>query len=162
MCWALGSCVPSGVRPLPSREEPDALRYHVTFVRAPQPALEVGILRGGERAPRDFLFTQPGGVDQVLAFGEDGSERELPVRGRHAGFFTVRLPDGEVEMALLWRHPERLVTMFLAANDRSLLALKMAVEGLTPPQVSAATGVAEADIRAAVESCVADGLVLSP
>ena len=55
------------------------------------------------------------------------------------------------EMALLWRHPERLVTMFLAADDRSLLALKMAVEGLTPAQVAAATGVAEADIRAAVE-----------
>ncbi|MFY0524101.1 DNA-binding domain-containing protein [Archangium gephyra] len=72
------------------------------------------------------------------------------------------VPEPGQEMALLWRHPERLVTMFLAANDRSLLALKMAVEGLTPPRVSAATGVAEADIRAAVDSCVADGLVLSP
>ena len=71
-------------------------------------------------------------------------------------------PEAGQEMALLWRHPERLVTMFLAANDRSLLAVKMALEGLTPSQVSAATGVAEADIRAAVESCVADGLVLSP
>ncbi|MFY0524104.1 hypothetical protein ACN28I_13350 [Archangium gephyra] len=114
LCWALCSCVPSaGVRPLPSREEPRALRYHVTYVRAPQHALEVGVLLGGEGAPRDFLFTQPGGVDRVLAFGEDGSERELPVRsdggvlvpprtrsvryrypleasprGRHAGFFT--------------------------------------------------------------------------
>ena len=27
------------------------------------------------------------------------------------------------EVALLWRHPERLVTMFLAAEDRSLLVL---------------------------------------
>lgn len=71
-------------------------------------------------------------------------------------------PEPGQELALLWRHPERLVTMYLAASDRSLLALKMAVEGLTPSQVAAATGVAEADIRAAVESCVADGLVLSP
>ncbi|MCY1079972.1 HvfC/BufC N-terminal domain-containing protein [Archangium lansingense] len=71
-------------------------------------------------------------------------------------------PERGQEMALLWRHPERLVTMFLAANDRSLLTLKMAVEGLTPPQVAEATGVAEADIRAAVASCVEDGLVLSP
>ncbi|WNG35782.1 DUF2063 domain-containing protein [Archangium violaceum] len=71
-------------------------------------------------------------------------------------------PEPGQEMALLWRHPERLVTMYLAASHRSLLALKMAVEGLTPAQVSAATGVAEADIRAAVEACVADGLVLSP
>ncbi|QRK05118.1 putative DNA-binding domain-containing protein [Archangium violaceum] len=71
-------------------------------------------------------------------------------------------PEPGQEMALLWRHPERLVTMYLAASDRSLLALKMAVEGLTPAQVAAATGVAEADIRAAVEACVSDGLVLSP
>ncbi len=66
------------------------------------------------------------------------------------------------EMALMWRHPERLVTMFLAANDRSLLAVKMALEGLTPAQVAAATGVAEADIRTAVDACVQEGLVLSP
>ena len=31
-------------------------------------------------------------------------------------------PEPGQEMALLWRHPERLVTMYLAANDRSLLA----------------------------------------
>jgi hypothetical protein len=79
------------------------------------------------------------------------------VRGQGRG-----RPEPGQELALLWRHPERLVTMFLAASDRSLLALKMAVEGLTPSQVAEATGVAEADIRATVESCVADGLVLSP
>jgi hypothetical protein len=108
---ALCSCLP--VRPLPSREEPGLLRYHVTYVREPRHALEVGILRGGEGAPRDFLFSQPGGVERVHVFGRDGSERELPVsaegrvlvppdtrslryrypldasrRGRHAGFFT--------------------------------------------------------------------------
>jgi hypothetical protein len=66
------------------------------------------------------------------------------------------------EMVLLWRHPEQLVTMYLPANDRSLLAVKMALEGLTSAQVAAATGVAEADIRAAVDSCVEEGLVLSP
>jgi ribosomal protein S2 len=65
-------------------------------------------------------------------------------------------------MVLLWRHPEQLVTMYLPANDRSLLAVKMALEGLTSAQVAAATGVAEADIRAAVDSCVEEGLVLSP
>ncbi len=54
------------------------------------------------------------------------------------------------------------MTMYLPANDRSLLAVKMALEGLTSAQVAAATGVAEADIRAAVDSCVEEGLVLSP
>jgi len=66
------------------------------------------------------------------------------------------------ELALLWRHPEQLVTMYQAADDRSLLVLKMAVEGLTPSQVAETTGVAEADIRNAVDACVADGLVLPP
>jgi hypothetical protein len=72
------------------------------------------------------------------------------------------VPEPGQELALLWRHPERLVTMYLAANNGSLLAVKMAMEGLTPSQVAQATGVAEADIRAAVASCVEDGLVLSP
>jgi hypothetical protein len=36
------------------------------------------------------------------------------------------------------------------------------VEGLTPPEVAAATGVPEADIRAAVDACVEEGLVLAP
>jgi uncharacterized protein len=71
-------------------------------------------------------------------------------------------PEPGQELALLWRHPERLVTMYLAASDRALLAVKMAVEGLTPPEVAAATGVPEADIRAAVDSCVEEGLVLAP
>jgi uncharacterized protein len=71
-------------------------------------------------------------------------------------------PEPGQELALLWRHPERLVTMYLAASDRSLLALKMAVEGLTPPEVAAATGVSEADIRVAVDACVEEGLVLAP
>jgi hypothetical protein len=66
------------------------------------------------------------------------------------------------EMALLWRHPRELVTLYMAADDAALLALKMAVEGLAPTEVAVATGVAEAGIRAAVERGVADGLVLTP
>ncbi|WNG56319.1 DUF2063 domain-containing protein [Archangium gephyra] len=66
------------------------------------------------------------------------------------------------EMALLWRHPRTLVTLYMAADDAALLALKMAVEGLAPADVAAATGVDEARIRAAVERAVADGLILPP
>ncbi|REG28781.1 hypothetical protein ATI61_108323 [Archangium gephyra] len=119
---ALCSCLP--VRPPPSREEPGRLRYHVTYVREPRHALEVGILRVGEGAPRDFLFSQPGGVERVRIFGADGSERELPVsaeghvlvppdtrslryryvldasrRGRHAGFFTGQGEDDARQVA---------------------------------------------------------------
>ncbi|MFY0578885.1 DNA-binding domain-containing protein [Cystobacter fuscus] len=71
-------------------------------------------------------------------------------------------PEPGQELALLWRHPERLVTMYLEAEERSLLVLKMAVEGLEPRQVAEATGVEEAVIRAAVDTRVADGLVLAP
>jgi hypothetical protein len=71
-------------------------------------------------------------------------------------------PEAGEEIALLWRHPKRLVTMYMAADDAALLALKMAVEGLTPAQVAEATGVAEATIQAGLERCAADGLVLLP
>lgn len=66
------------------------------------------------------------------------------------------------ELALVWRHPRTLGTLYMAADDAALLALKMAVEELTPAEVSAATGVEPAGIRAAVERGVEDGLVLAP
>lgn len=65
------------------------------------------------------------------------------------------------EMALLWRHPRELKTWFMAAHERALLVVKMAVEGLSPGDVAAATGVAEGDVRQAVEECVRKGLVLA-
>ncbi|MFY0575210.1 DNA-binding domain-containing protein [Cystobacter fuscus] len=71
-------------------------------------------------------------------------------------------PRSGEELALLWRHPRDLVTLYMAADDVALLALKMAVEGLAPTEVAVSTGVAESDIRAAVARCVADGLVLPP
>ena len=71
-------------------------------------------------------------------------------------------PESGEERALLWRHPRQLVTMYQAADDRALLALKMALEGLTPLQVAAVTGVSEADIQSTLDACVASGLVLAP
>jgi hypothetical protein len=96
-------------------------------------------------------------VNPTLAVLEHPFQLCAYVRDRGQG-----QPEPVPELALLWRHPEQLVTMFVAASDRSLLALKMAVEGLTPSRVAEATGVPEADIQAAVDTCVADGLVLSP
>lgn len=66
------------------------------------------------------------------------------------------------EMALLWRHPRQLSTWFMQAHERALLVVKMAVEGLSPADVAAATGVAEGDVRQAVEECIREGLVLAP
>lgn len=80
----------------------------------------------------------------------------------------VRSPDrssppapGE-EMALVWRHPRFLTTWYRAASPQVLLVLKMAVEGLSASDVAAATGMAEDDVRRAVEECARDGLVLAP
>lgn len=71
------SCV--GVpRPHPAKD-PASLRYTVTFVREPAPALdvEVVLVRG---TPRVFRFTSPGGVESVSAYREDGEHFELPVK----------------------------------------------------------------------------------
>ena len=68
--------------PLPTRAAPpgraggaEALSYTVTFVREPEPALEVEILRVHDEAPRRFLFTQPGVVSEVRLQDERGRER---------------------------------------------------------------------------------------
>jgi len=66
------------------------------------------------------------------------------------------------EMAFLWRHPHQLNTWFMPATDRALLVVKMAVDGLSPGDVAVATGVAEADVRQALEESVREGLVLAP
>jgi hypothetical protein len=66
------------------------------------------------------------------------------------------------EMAFLWRHPRELTTWFVPANERVLLVLKMAMEGLSPSDVAAATGVAQGDVSQALEECIRDGLVLAP
>jgi hypothetical protein len=66
------------------------------------------------------------------------------------------------ELALLYRHPRQLTTWFMSGHERVLLVVKMAVEGLSPGGVAAATGVAEGDVQRAVEECVSDGLILAP
>ncbi len=75
---------------------------------------------------------------------------------------TAPAPAAGDEMVLLWRHPRELTTWFMPAHERALLALKMAMEGLSPSDVAAATGVAERDVRQALEECARDGLVIAP
>ncbi|MFP2960157.1 DUF2063 domain-containing protein [Myxococcus sp. 1LA] len=71
-------------------------------------------------------------------------------------------PEPGAELALLWRHPERLKTFYMAATPPALLVLKMAVEGLALEAVVAATGMADAELRATVTRFGRDGLVLLP
>ncbi len=70
---------PEALRPRRPPVAPEALRYHVTYVREPEPALDVEISRARDDSPLDFLFTQPGGVSRVRAVDMEGSSHELTV-----------------------------------------------------------------------------------
>ncbi|MCK8500549.1 MULTISPECIES: DNA-binding domain-containing protein [Myxococcus] len=71
-------------------------------------------------------------------------------------------PERGEELALLWRHPVDLVTYYQEATPPTLLVLKMAVEGLSASDVTAATGMPESDVLDAVARLSRDGLVLTP
>jgi hypothetical protein len=73
-----------------------------------------------------------------------------------------RAPEPGEEMMLLWRHPEQLRTWFMVGKERALLVVKMALEGLSPRDVAAATGVAEEVVQQAVAECTENGLVIAP
>ncbi len=79
LCVGLGACHPEAARALRSAEAHPALRYNVTSVHQPELAIEVEVVRVHD-APREFLFTDGGGVETVQAYGETGEARELPVR----------------------------------------------------------------------------------
>jgi hypothetical protein len=74
----LSACQLEAVRAPRLAEDPAALRYNVTYVRDPEHALEVEVVLVSG-APRDFLFTQYGGVKTVWVHNETGEVRELPV-----------------------------------------------------------------------------------
>jgi uncharacterized protein len=85
---------------------------------------------------------------RLCAFVRAGGEEAVPAEGQ--------------ELALLWRHPERLVTFYMEATPPALLVLKMAVEGLSEDAVALATGMPVDEVHAAVERFARDGLVLRP
>jgi hypothetical protein len=74
----LCACQMQVVRAPRLAEDPASLRYNVTYVREPEHALEVEVVLVSG-APRDFLFTQYGGVRTVRAYQETGEVRELDV-----------------------------------------------------------------------------------
>ncbi len=76
---ALCACHPEALRPPRPSEEPEALRYHVTYVREPEPSLDVEITRTRGDSPLDFLFSQPGGVSRVRAVDPKGPVHALTV-----------------------------------------------------------------------------------
>ncbi|MBU8897594.1 hypothetical protein KRR26_18415 [Corallococcus sp. M34] len=76
LSWMAGACATARAPRPPG--DPAALRYNISCSLGAAPALEVEVvlLPGG---PRDFLFSQPGGVDTVWATFEHGDVRALRV-----------------------------------------------------------------------------------
>lgn len=66
------------------------------------------------------------------------------------------------EVALVWRHPTTLRAHYMAANARTLLAVKLAAEGISPDEAAAAGGVPTDNVHAAIAEHVAHGLLLAP
>ncbi len=106
---ALCTCRPARGPPRPA-EDPAALRYNLTYVREPEHAIdvEVVLVKG---APRDFLFTQPGGVDTVWAYDDEGGVRAMPVRAGRVSFFKGT-------RFLRYRYP---IDALIRANRRDFL-----------------------------------------
>ncbi len=98
LLWVLCACPPARMRSLQAGEERTALRYHVTYVREPEHALEVELSRTREDAPRDFLFSQPGGVSRVRVIGQEGAGVELPVSAQG----RVLVPPGTRSLRYLY------------------------------------------------------------
>ncbi|QSQ24677.1 hypothetical protein JY651_06930 [Pyxidicoccus parkwayensis] len=67
----------TAARPRPAGD-PAALRYNITYVREPEHALDVEVVLV-HGAPREFLFSEPGGVDTVQVWSDDGDVRSLRV-----------------------------------------------------------------------------------
>ncbi len=107
---ALSTCRPAPRLPR-SAGDAVALRYTLTYVREPEHAIDVEVVLG-EGAPRDFLFTQPGGVDTVWAHDEEGGARAMPVRdGRVSVFKGTRF--------LRYRYP---IDALIRANPRGFFS----------------------------------------
>ncbi|MDQ3265744.1 MAG: putative DNA-binding domain-containing protein [Myxococcota bacterium] len=66
------------------------------------------------------------------------------------------------ELALLWRDANTLRTTFVAADPARLLALKLAVEGLSVEAAAAASGAQVQVIQAALDQAIAEGFLLGP
>lgn len=66
------------------------------------------------------------------------------------------------EVALVWRHPRTLRSHYMAANARTLLAVKLAAEGIAPEDAAAAGGVPVDNVHTAIAEHVGHGLLLAP
>lgn len=79
-----------------------------------------------------------------------------------AGTARPAAPEAGEETVLLWRHPRTHRTIFLAADERALLVLKIALEGLDVTTVAAEGGLDEGELRRLIAAFARDGMVIAP
>jgi hypothetical protein len=85
----------------------------------------------------------------LCAFADPASPRTAP-------------PAPGDEVAIIWRHPVTRLARFMPANARTLLAVKIASEGLDPREAAEAGGVPLERVEQAIAEHVAHGLLLAP
>lgn len=90
---------------------------------------------------------------RVSGWAKAAAEQEDPV--------SEPPPEGE-ELALLWRNPTSLRANYVAAGPRSLLALKIALEGISVEEAAAAGGVEPHDVIDALLEQAGFGLIDLP
>jgi hypothetical protein len=66
------------------------------------------------------------------------------------------------EVALIWRNPTSRLVRYQAANARTLLAIKMAMEEISVADAAAAGGVEPKQVEVALDEAVERGLLLAP
>lgn len=71
-------------------------------------------------------------------------------------------PEPGEELVLLWRHPETLLANYWTAKPRTLLALKIVLEGIPLSAAAEQGGIPEAEIRAVIAEATEQGLLLAP
>lgn len=85
----------------------------------------------------------------LCAFADPASPRATP-------------PAAGDEVAVVWRHPVTRLARFMPANARTLLAVKLASEGLDPREAAEAGGVPLERVEQAIAEHVGHGLLLAP
>ena len=180
------------VPPLPRRARRAPLVDAESRYYATRPARHFEVNRDGRRVPRASSRTTPTGCPHGSPRSHASSGADFAVYAHEAEIPSTvdrlqpnptltalehpfRLcayvaapkprpdaPEPGDELALLWRHPRTHATTFLAADDRALLALKLAVEGRSFEEAAAPTGLTVEQLEALVAPYVADGLLLGP
>lgn len=123
---------------------------------------EIFIARGEVPASAEVLSVNPtlGTLQlghQVTRWAKLARAAEEADEGRE-----VPAPEPGAELVLLWRHPRDLLANYWTAKPRTLLALKIVLEGIPIGVAASEGGVSEEEIRQVIVEAIEHGLLLAP